>query len=475
MTIVDEIKQFKEKIASLTQENEVLRAENAQLRLELDEYKTKNEKMEKHLTTLIKRVDELEKNRPGAMKNARKKKEKATTRKKRAQEQNNSRRRMSPTRTIVCQINQCPDCHSNLYRKSISYTRQLIDIPEPQPVEVTEYEVWRGRCPSCQCWRTAPLPELAAPASSRFGNNVHALVATLRTKNRLPISQIKEYLSEVHQLELSKGELVEMLATVAAAGAQTLEQIKEIATGSAVLHADETGWHQAGERGYIWALSVSGRRGVRFYHYVKSRRGEVIQGLLAGKFKGCLVTDFYAPYGRYNGRHQRCWAHLLRDLEDLVCKNPENEEVRIWVKVIIELYIDSVGALREDAGISVDERLVFYERVKKRLHDFSLLYASAKKHPLGTLSKRLLRFEDELFEFLRDTDVPATNNEAERTVRPLVIGRKISGGTRSERGSQIRMDLQSLFATWQVRGLAGMATCLRLLRGEDTLILSASP
>ena len=44
------------------------------------------------------------------------------------------------------------------------------------------------------------------------------------------------------------------------------------------------------------------------------------------------------------------------------------------------------------------------------------------------------------------------NNLAERSIRLLVIARKISGGTCSQHGSNTRMDLQTLFATGSAQG-----------------------
>ena len=79
------------------------------------------------------------------------------------------------------------------------------------------------------------------------------------------------------------------------------------------------------------------------------------------------------------------------------------------------------------------------------------------------MCKRLLRHADELFEFVRQPGLASDNNLAERSVRPLVIARKISGGTRSPRGSLTRMDLQTLFATWVAQGKAALAQCYAML------------
>lgn len=83
--------------------------------------------------------------------------------------------------------------------------------------------------------------------------------------------------------------------------------------------------------------------------------------------------------------------------------------------------------------------------------------------PQATLCQRVARYRTDLFIFVADPAVPPTNNAAERALRPLVIARKVSGGTRSKRGSQSRMILQSLVATWDLRGLDPVAEFLALL------------
>ena len=80
------------------------------------------------------------------------------------------------------------------------------------------------------------------------------------------------------------------------------------------------------------------------------------------------------------------------------------------------------------------------------------------------LAQRLLRHQDEMFQFVLHEDVSADNNLAERSLRPLVITRKISGGTRSDAGSATRMALASLVGTWLARGQNPLEECLALLR-----------
>lgn len=94
------------------------------------------------------------------------------------------------------------------------------------------------------------------------------------------------------------------------------------------------------------------------------------------------------------------------------------------------------------------------------------VHTSAPQH---TLCQRVERFLPELFVFVAVPGVPAHNNLAERSVRPLVIARKISGGSRSPKGSDTRMGLASLFGTWMAQHLNPFHQCLALLTSQSPL------
>ena len=71
---------------------------------------------------------------------------------------------------------------------------------------------------------------------------------------------------------------------------------------------------------------------------------------------------------------------------------------------------------------------------------------------MRVLCQRVERFLPELFTFVAQPQVTADNNAAERSLRPPVVSRKISGGTRSAQGSETRSILASLCGTWRWQG-----------------------
>jgi hypothetical protein len=181
---------------SLEQEVEQLRAENAGLRAQLAEVQTQ-------LAAALERITELEAQltqRGGPPAFVKPNRQKATgepqPRKKRAAEHNTSRKRMQATRIERHVLEHCPDCHYRLRGESLNYSREVIELPPPQPVEVIEHQVVKRWCPHCACWRSPQL-DLSGQVfgQGRIGVRVAALVAYLRTTLRLPVRQVQAYLA----------------------------------------------------------------------------------------------------------------------------------------------------------------------------------------------------------------------------------------------------------------------------------------
>ncbi len=189
---------------------------------------------------------------------------------------------------------------------------------------------------------------------------------------------------------------------------------------------DETGWREAGQNGYVWVMTNAA--GTSYYHYDHSRSGAVARSLSGAHYAGTLCTDFYAGYNEHQCRHQRCWAHLVRDLAELEKAHGTDEAIAEWIKDMCDLYKDGAEVGGRAPPPSGEERAAKAAELQGRAHALGLRWAQAQEHPTHALCQRLLRHEAELFEFVRQAEVEATNNRAERAIRPLAVARKISGG-----------------------------------------------
>ncbi len=294
---------------------------------------------------------------------------------------------------------------------------------------------------------------------SRLGPRLTATIGYLRTIQRIPIRGITSYLEAMHCLRLSVGGVDKLLKRLVKQGSSQLADILAQIRQSAVIHADETGWREDGKNGYVWALSTP--QGLRYYERDASRAGVVLLRLI-GKFKGILESDFYAGYNKYTGRQQRCWVHLLRLMKKVAEKEGGKQEVVAhWLKQLRHLY--ELGKQIAASGADEAERERQYQALMNAAVKLARPYAQQKGHPLRATSMLLLQHRDELFEYVRVAGLAADNNLAERSIRPLAVARKISGGTRSPTGSKVRMGLQSLFGTWAAQGQEPLDACLTML------------
>ncbi len=242
---------------------------------------------------------------------------------------------------------------------------------------------------------------------------------------------------------------------VARKGQTVMADIVERIRGSPVVHADETGWREDGHNGYVWTFSAPTQR-----YFLRRNRGKtVVDEVLGAEFAGVLVSDFYAAYHHYDGPKQRCWAHLLRDIHDLRALYPDDAPLARWADAVHGIYDRAKACTppqakrRRTAQLALERQLLALGQPFR--HDPSATQAK--------LCRRIERHIRKLFVFVAEPDVPADNNAAERSLRHLVISRKISGGTRSEQGTQSKMTLASIFGAWRAQGLNPLAACRQLL------------
>jgi hypothetical protein len=137
----------------------------------------------------------------------------------------------------------------------------------------------------------------------------------------------------------------------------------------------------------------------------------------------------------------------------------------LWAKQVKQIYERAKVAPASDPQLPTTkqhaQRVALQHAFEQKLWQVCAPFVQTQT-PMHTLCKRVERFLPELFVFVAYPGVPPDNNLAERSVRPLVIARKISGGSRSPKGSSTRMGLASLFGTWAVQGLNPFQQCLAL-------------
>jgi hypothetical protein len=328
---------------------------------------------------------------------------------------------------------------------------------------VIDHVIWARRCGVCgKRWLPKPKAgEIGAQGKRRFGASVQSLVATLHIGCRMPVRMIGRLMEQMCGLHISGGEVVKLLDGLREAGEPELERLRGQVRSAPAVCGDETGWRENGSNGYLWGFFTEGER---LFEYHKTRAGLVPEQVLGEDFAGVVTCDFYGGYNRL-GILQRCWVHLLRDADELAELNADRPGVARWTQLLRALYREAKAASLACGALPANSSARRKQRraLEKLAAKLARPYANDPQAPQRVLAGRILKHLHELFVFVSDPRVPGDNNLAERSLRPAVIARKISGGTRSPKGSATRIGLMSLLATWAAQGKSQLQGCRELL------------
>ena len=366
------------------------------------------------------------------------------------------RRREPPDEVREHALERCPECGRKLEGGWVHRRRQVIEIELVR--RVVEHVVVARHCGICGERRIATLDpaELGVQGRRRFGVSIQSLVALLHGRHRVPLREVGAFLEEGWGLHVSEGAIVALLDGVAKAGKTEYEGLREQVRQAPVVCADESGWRENGRNGFIWSFSTPEGR---YFEFHLTRAGKVAEEVLGEDFRGVVSCDCYVGYNRLLAEKQRCWAHLLRDLHALKEAHAEEPAVLAWAREVQGLYTEA----KAFASPNPVRRRKMRRALERRLD--ALVRRPSQRPGLShrVLAQRLRQHLLEWFVFVERPEVPSDNNLAERSLRPAVIARKISGGTRTAKGSATKMGLLSLFGTWKLRGLSPLPICQRLL------------
>lgn len=262
----------------------------------------------------------------------------------------------------------------------------------------------------------------------------------------MPFRQIRTVLQKMAGLWVSAGGLVKQLKRIARWLRGEYEQLMLRMRASGVIHADETSWRIDGKNAWAWVFT---QPLLTLFVVDDSRGGKVVGDALGVAFGGKLVCDFYSAYDGLDCDKQRCLTHLLREVKELGGKD-ESFAADPWAVKLKRWCKDAIAHKKKWKALADPQ----YERGASRVEDrldqlvkLNPIHAEAKR-----LHKRVKKYRPELTRFLWDEQLEPTNNPAERALRPLVVARKVCGGSRSAAGADAWAKLSSILATQEQNG-----------------------
>jgi hypothetical protein len=277
-------------------------------------------------------------------------------------------------------------------------------------------------------------------------------------------------------LEVSAGGLCQANERLAKRSEPVYEELVEAIRRCAAVHADETGWRIGVLSAWLWVFTS---RTITVYTIDDRRSHDVVVEILGREFTGVLVSDCFAAYDHRalaKWLKQKCFAHFLRELSKL-----SQEKKRGAVRFPRAL----LAVLREalelgEKGTSLDRESFATRRqgLEKKLDALIAEERRFSDPDNARLAKRLRKQRQHLFTFLEVEEVEATNNRAERALRPAVIVRKTGGCNRTPTGAQTHSILASLLVTAKQQGQDPLDYLAKVLtaRGKlPSLALQRSP
>lgn len=342
-------------------------------------------------------------------------------------------------------MKKCPDCDTKLKRSTTISTHTVEDIPPETAIKpvVTQYIVERQWCRTCKKEVTAK-PTGIIPGS-RLGINLIISIMILKYGARASLDIIVFLLKHQYGLTVSKGGIIYILHQTKQWLGPQYQKLKEEIRGSPIVYADETGWRVKGINTWIWAFLS---KDTVTYQVEESRGSGVPRDFFKdGNPHAILVRDDYAAYQKIPLTQQSCWAHLLRKSHEAVDREESSEEMKEIHTKLKALYESLLN--KTDTPFQKQKRQKIYERLCGRLQHIintPFLSADAKR-----IQIRLNNQNKNLLTALLYEGVPLTNNHAERNIRPLVVTRKISGGSQSPAGAYTHMVNMSIFQTIKLK------------------------
>lgn len=319
-------------------------------------------------------------------------------------------------------LDQCSCGGKIIKKKTLIFYEE--DIPIPAKKIVRKHIVEKSYCLDCKNWQTSiPLPT----SKVILGLNIKKYTCYLSVVCRLSFSQIQNILKDTYQINISQGEIAKILNKEALKLKPFYEQLKVKIREEPVIHLDETSWKifkGDGFTPYSWVMS-GGESKENVFLVGESRGRGNMENLVGKDFNGFVVSDDYGAYRKLE-KHQLCWAHLIRKFRDLAKSNELDEKIRLHCKNEYQkLYL-----IFEDLKLNQNNKNIikFSEKLKK-LSEINSDDPQKLIRVKTTLAKNISKY----LTCLSDSRIPLTNNQAERSLRHLVLKRKISFGSLNKR------------------------------------------
>ena len=359
-----------------------------------------------------------------------------------------------PDKVIPVTADICPRCGCNPGESKGVETVITEELPPPRKVRVTQYELYRYECPSCGL--TFTTNHVDCPKEGMFGVSLLTYITMLKYHLRGVYRRIQDFLKYLCDFDISVKGIHDVLLRVGNACKSEYFRLVHGVRNAQWRYIDETSSSVNGKNWWLWSFRTD--RDESLVVIRDSRGRKVLDEILGEHCPGAHVTDGWRAYWNLNDI-QRCWAHLIREVDSNKHVSEEGEKLCLEVHQRFHLLKEFLGKdppmeERRRKKEKWDPELVdLVEQYEGSLHTRHLV--TYLKNGLGCWHTCLLY-----------PGMEPTNNLGEQAIREHVIIRKIIGAFRSVEGSENYQYIASMFATWRLQGKNIVEELENLLRKE---------
>jgi hypothetical protein len=434
----------------LSNENDKLREENEKLKEEIKKLKEKLEITEKEFDSIKREFEEFKAKHAATVTELRKALNIKPDKKEKPMAIGAPKGHTGYTRHIPERIdyikplnpNKCPECGAKLPKDSSEVrTRYVTDAKLTCKLKTIRYDIHRKYCKRCGKIVEPEVPN--ALPHARLGLNLMLLIMYLRLGLRIPGNKVCDYLLTFYNLIITEGAIVNILKQLAVAFGDYYIYLEKLVKIARVKHTDTTSWRVNGMNYFAWVFIAAG---VVLYKIRRRNNSRAALTVFGRKQKNMvLVIDRHSALRALAEKAgfllQFCWSHITDDSKKLAMNfGAEGKYVHIKLKEIYELA----------KGLNHKGSDEYIEQLK------GMIFELTQRHYKHITIRRFVnnlwyRDVENLFRFVTDPDIDATNNISERELREFVIIRKISNGSRSPRGANTTAMLLSVIQTLRLK------------------------
>ena len=388
-------------------------------------------------------------------------------------EQNHSANNTRTVETITTiPVNSCDQCGEALKDAACRCVerRTKIDIIFEKTVEHFDAEI--KDCPTCFAEVKGQFPdELKGPI--QYGSGIKAFVISLLIAQMVSLNRIQKMVKTLIGKAISEASILNYVMRLHVALEPWEASAKENLLKQKSIHTDETSLRVDKKNYWIHVYSSSDTT-LKCLH--RKRGKEAMKEIdIIPRYGGTIIHDCWASYLSYTHcSHGLCGSHILRELTFVIESN--NYRWATNIKSLLQKACTQVTKSKRKRLTKTQ-----YARLQRRYRNIltrgtvelpeiakksSGRRGKIAKSDAHNLLERLVKHEESVLLFARDSHVAFTNNRAERDLRMAKVKQKVSGCFRTEKYAHAYCRISSYLQTMANKGINPLVAIQVALSGE---------